>query len=77
MVLGIVFLAVLLLDQVSKALAYAMIGAGQSVSVIPGFLQFDPLEGLNTGASYGLLAGWDFAPTFLAIVTAVALVVDC
>ena len=37
MVLGIVFLAVLLLDQVSKALAYAMIGAGQSVSVIPGF----------------------------------------
>lgn len=75
MVLGIVFLILLLADQVSKAVAYAMIGPGESVVVIPGFLEFDPLEGLNTGASYGLLADWDFAQPFLIIVTCIALIV--
>ena len=74
MVLGIVFLAILLLDQVSKAVVFALIESPpQTVTIIPGFLEFRCVR--NTGASYGLFAGWDFAPTFLAIVTGVALVV--
>ncbi len=75
MVLGIVFLAILLLDQVSKAVAFAIVGYPtlEPVTVIPGFLEFRCER--NTGASYGLLADWDFAQPFLIIVTCVALIV--
>ncbi len=74
MVLGIVFLAILLLDQVSKAVVFALIESPpQTVTIIPGFLEFRCVR--NTGASYGLLAGWDFAQPFLIIVTCVALIV--
>lgn len=75
MVLGIVFLAILLLDQVSKAVAFAALGCPtlEPVTVIPGFLEFDCIR--NPGASYGLLADWDFAQPFLIIVTCVALIV--
>lgn len=77
MVLGIVFLAILLLDQVSKAVAVAFLGnytpPGEGITVIPGFLEFSCIP--NKGASYGLLANWDFAQPFLIIVTCVALIV--
>ncbi len=75
MVLGIVFLAILLLDQVSKAVAFAIVGYPtlEPVTVIPGFLEFRCVR--NKGASYGLLDDWDFAQPFLIIVTCVALIV--
>lgn len=73
MVLGIVFLALVLADQVTKAIAYAIPWMG--VQIIPGFLQLDYLPSLNTGAAWGALNDWDFAQPFLIIVTCVALIV--
>ncbi len=74
MVLGILFLILILADQASKAVAFALLDSlDKNVTVIPGFLGFDTIR--NDGAAYGLFKNWDFAPYFLIIVTCIALIV--
>jgi signal peptidase II len=53
--LAIVSGAVLIVDQITKALVLASLPLGQSVSVIPGF--FDITHVHNPGGAFGFLAG--------------------
>ena len=57
--LAIVFGAVLIADQITKALVLAHLPLGYSVSVIPGF--FDLTHVHNPGGAFGFLA--DLSPT--------------
>lgn len=57
---------VLIIDQVTKAIARAMLGSGQSVTVIPGF--FDLTLTFNSGAAFGVLPNW--TPLFIIIALA-------
>jgi signal peptidase II len=62
-------LAVLLLDQVTKAMVRAMLPLHESVTIIPGFLDFTHVR--NTGAAFGFLNAVDF-PLKTVVLTAVA-----
>jgi signal peptidase II len=67
-------LAVVLLDQVTKAMVRAWIPLHDDVSIIAGLFDFTQVR--NTGAAFGLLNGVDFPfkAALIAIVAAVALV---
>jgi signal peptidase II len=67
-------LAVVLLDQLTKALIRAMLPLHESVTVIPGVLDFTHVR--NTGAAFGFLDGVDFPykTLVIAIVATAALV---
>lgn len=54
---------VVIIDQVTKAIARAMLGSGESVTVIPGFL--DLTLTFNSGAAFGVLPNW--TPLFILI----------
>lgn len=49
---------VVILDQVSKALVRAELGLHESITVIPGFMDFTHVR--NTGAAFGMLNAADF-----------------
>jgi signal peptidase II len=51
-------IAVLVLDQVTKALVRQMLPLHESVTIIPGFLDFTHVR--NTGAAFGMLNASDF-----------------
>ena len=57
--LGALFAAILIVDQVTKALAERWLTAWDPVSVIPGFLQLILVH--NTGVAFGLLNEVSFA----------------
>ena len=61
-------LLVVVLDQVTKAVARAMLGDSDVVTIIPGFLRLRLT--MNTGAAFGMLPNW--APLFM-VVTLVAI----
>jgi signal peptidase II len=65
---------VVLLDQATKALVRARLPLHESVTVIPGFLDFTHV--LNTGAAFGILnaADFPFKAAAIALVAMLALV---
>jgi signal peptidase II len=65
--------AIVALDQVTKAIVKAKLPLHESVSVIPGF--FDLTHVRNTGAAFGMLDNTHFAykPALMVIVALVAL----
>jgi signal peptidase II len=65
--------AIVVFDQVTKALVKARLPLHESVTVIPGF--FDLTHVRNTGAAFGMLNDIDFAykPAVMVIVALVAL----
>ena len=67
-------LAVVVLDQIVKAMVRSQLALHESVTVIPGF--FDLTRVHNTGAAYGFLDGVDFPlkTALLACVATAALV---
>ena len=75
---AILFFVLVLLDQITKALAYAL--EVQGIAIIPGYLEIDMLGDkgapeLNTGMSFGIAGDEPWAiPVFIAV-TCVALVI--
>ena len=67
-------LAIVIIDQVTKAMIRTKLPLHESVSIIPGFLDFTHV--LNTGAAFGFLNGADFPykTTAIAIIATAALV---
>ena len=70
----VVVLAIVVLDQIVKAMVRSRLMLHESITVIPGF--FDLTRVHNTGAAYGFLDGVDFPfkTALLACVAAAALV---
>jgi len=67
-------LAIIVLDQVTKALVRSMVPLGSSVELIPGFMNFTHVR--NTGAAFGFLNAADFPYKTVAIaVVALAAIV--
>jgi signal peptidase II len=64
---------VVILDQVTKALVRANLQFGDSVTVIPGFLDLAHVR--NTGAAFGMLNNVDFAykPIVMVAIATIAL----
>ena len=63
-------LAIVITDQVTKALVRATLPLGDSRNVIPGFLDLTHVQ--NTGAAFGLLNGVDFAYKPLVMIASAA-----
>ena len=66
--------AVIVLDQITKAVVSAKIPLHATVTVIPGF--FDLTHVRNTGAAFGLFAG-EASPGRTLLLTAIAILVFC
>ena len=68
-----VVLAIVLIDQATKALIKAKLPLHESVTVIPGF--FDLTHVRNTGAAFGMLDNTDFPykPALMVVVALIAL----
>jgi len=68
-----VALAIVILDQATKALIKAKLPLHESVTVIPGF--FDLTHVRNTGAAFGMLDNTDFPykPALMVVVALIAL----
>jgi signal peptidase II len=64
-------IAIVVLDQITKAMVRSMVPLGASVEVVPGFINFTHVR--NTGAAFGFLNAADFPLKSVAI-TVVALV---
>jgi len=67
-------LAIVAADQLTKALIRAQLRMYDSVTVIPGFLDFTHVK--NTGAAFGMLDGADFPlkTTVIAVIATAALI---
>jgi signal peptidase II len=67
-------IAVVVLDQLTKAIVRATLPLHASVPVIPGFIDFTHVR--NTGAAFGILnaADFPFKTVFIAVVATAALV---
>ena len=67
-------LAVVALDQCSKALVRELLPLNHSVSIVPGFLDLTHVR--NTGAAFGLLNAVDFPlkPVLIPVIAAAALI---
>lgn len=65
---------VVLLDQITKALVRARLPLHESISIVPGFVDFTHV--LNTGAAFGILnaADFPFKGTLIALIATAALV---
>jgi signal peptidase II len=65
---------IVVIDQATKAMIRATLPHGDSVSIIPGFLDFTHV--LNSGAAFGILNSYDFPfkTVFIAVIAMVALV---
>jgi signal peptidase II len=69
----VIVAAIVVLDQITKALVKARVPLHESVTVIPGFLDFTHVR--NTGAAYGFLDNVDFPykPAVMVVVALIAL----
>ena len=74
LLLGIVFLVLLAADQITKAVAFAVMGENAPVTmVIPGFLGFNTV--LNEGISFSIGEGGEWTQPIVIAITAVASIV--
>lgn len=74
LLLGIVFLVLLAADQITKAVAFAVMGENAAVTmVIPGFLGFNTV--LNKGISFSIGEDGEWTQPIVIAITAVASVV--
>ena len=74
LLLGIVFLVLLAADQITKAIAFAVMGENAAVTmVIPGFLGFNTV--LNEGISFSIGEGGEWTQPIVIAITAVASIV--
>lgn len=74
LLLGIVFLVLLAADQITKAIAFAVMGENAPVTmVIPGFLGFNTV--LNEGISFSIGEGDEWTQPIVIAITAVASIV--
>ena len=74
LLLGIVFLVLLAADQITKAVAFAVMGENAAVTmVIPGFLGFNTV--LNEGISFSIGEGSEWTQPIVIAITAAASVV--
>ena len=74
LLLGIVFLVLLAADQITKAIAFAVMGENAAVTmVIPGFLGFNTV--LNEGISFSIGEDGEWTQPIVIAITAVASVV--
>ena len=74
LLLGIVFLVLLAADQITKAIAFAVMGENAPVTmVIPGFLGFNTV--LNEGISFSIGEGGEWTQPIVIAITAAASVV--
>ena len=74
LLLGIVFLVLLAADQITKAIAFAVMGENAPVTmVIPGFLGFNTV--LNEGISFSIGEGGEWTQPIVIAITAVASIV--
>ena len=64
-------LAIVILDQATKAMVRASLPLHTSVTIVPGFLDFTHVR--NTGAAFGILNAADF-PYKTAVIAVVAIV---
>ena len=73
--LGSLAALIVVLDQGTKTIIRATLSLHDSVSIIPGFLNFTHVH--NTGAAFGLLneAHIPFKPVFMTIIALIALIV--
>jgi signal peptidase II len=62
--------AIVVLDQLTKALVRSLVPLGSSVEVAPGFMNFTHVR--NTGAAFGFLSGADF-PLKAIVIPVIAL----
>jgi signal peptidase II len=62
-------IAIVVLDQITKALVRARLPVYASVTIVPGFMDFTHVP--NTGAAFGLFNGADF-PFKTAVIAAIA-----
>jgi len=67
-------MVVILLDQITKAMVRVTLPLHESVTILPGFLDFTHVE--NSGAAFGLLNAVDFPfkTTMIATIATVALI---
>ena len=67
-------IAIIAIDQLTKALIRARLRVYESVSIIPGFMDFTHVR--NTGAAFGMLDGADFPlkTTVIAVIATAALI---
>lgn len=74
LLLGIVFLVLLAADQITKAIAFAVMGENAPVTmVIPGFLGFNTV--LNEGISFSIGEDGEWTQPIVIAITAVASIV--
>ena len=74
LLLGIAFLVLLAADQITKAVAFAVMGENAAVTmVIPGFLGFNTV--LNEGISFSIGEGGEWTQPIVIAITAAASVV--
>lgn len=74
LLLGIAFLVLLAADQITKAIAFAVMGENAPVTmVIPGFLGFNTV--LNEGISFSIGEGGEWTQPIVIAITAVASIV--
>ena len=74
LLLGIAFLVLLAADQITKAVAFAVMGENAAVTmVIPGFLGFNTV--LNEGISFSIGEGGEWTQPIVIAITAVASIV--
>ena len=74
LLLGIVFLVLLAADQITKAVAFAVMGENAAVTmVIPGFLGFNTV--LNEGISFSIGEDGEWTQPIVIAITAVASIV--
>ena len=74
LLLGIVFLVLLAADQITKAVAFAVMGENAAVTmVIPGFLGFNTV--LNEGISFSIGEGGEWTQPIVIAITAAASIV--
>lgn len=70
----LIALAVLVLDQITKAIARATLADGNTVVVIPKVLSF--VYVLNTGAGFGILQGQNILLMLVALIAIVAIILS-
>lgn len=72
MIYALLIAAIVIGDQIAKYLTVTNLPVGQSMTFIPGFMDFTHIQ--NTGAAYGIFSGATWLLTILSAVMAVVVI---